>query len=203
MPTGYTADIAKGITFKEYALGCARAFGALIHMRDDNPDTPIPEKLPQDNYHKEALEKALKDLSDFKALSSKDLMNGFLKHKKDTRAYQKKWYTEKKELAKRYANMLTQVKKYVPPTPEHENFKKFMIEQIESSIDFDCGNYADRYKSEIIKIKNLTKAEWYDDTLKGLQWSIDYHKKELAEESARNTGRQKWVDALRDSLKEY
>lgn len=28
MPSGYTCGIEKGITFKEFALGCARAFGA-------------------------------------------------------------------------------------------------------------------------------------------------------------------------------
>ena len=35
MPTGYTDKIKDGITFKEYAMGCARAFGALITMRDN------------------------------------------------------------------------------------------------------------------------------------------------------------------------
>lgn len=27
MPTGYTAEVQKGISFDKYALGCARAFG--------------------------------------------------------------------------------------------------------------------------------------------------------------------------------
>ena len=45
MPTGYTADIQDGkiTTLREYALSCARAFGALIMMRDDPHDAPIAD----------------------------------------------------------------------------------------------------------------------------------------------------------------
>ena len=37
MPTGYTLDLYNGkdITFEEFVLKCARAFGALIDMRDE------------------------------------------------------------------------------------------------------------------------------------------------------------------------
>jgi hypothetical protein len=42
MPTGYTAGVADGtITeFREYALLCARAFGACIMLRDE----PVEEQ---------------------------------------------------------------------------------------------------------------------------------------------------------------
>ena len=45
MPTGYTAPIKDGISFNDFMWGCARAFGALIMMRDDPPGTPIPERF--------------------------------------------------------------------------------------------------------------------------------------------------------------
>lgn len=40
MPTGYTAGILdnKITTFSEFALLCSRAFGATIHMREDDLD---------------------------------------------------------------------------------------------------------------------------------------------------------------------
>ena len=43
MATGYTYPVVEGkITeFSEFALGCARAFGAFMHMRDDNSDAPL------------------------------------------------------------------------------------------------------------------------------------------------------------------
>lgn len=40
MPTGYTADIKDGITFRDFALRCARAFGATIMQRDEDISIP-------------------------------------------------------------------------------------------------------------------------------------------------------------------
>lgn len=62
MPTGYTAAIADGISFTNYAMGCARAFGALIEMRDEPSDAPIPEEFKPSTYHLEELQKAQKKL---------------------------------------------------------------------------------------------------------------------------------------------
>ena len=51
MPTGYTAKIADGQTFEEFILSCARAFGALVEMRDEPADAPIPEEFKPSAYH--------------------------------------------------------------------------------------------------------------------------------------------------------
>ena len=32
--TGYTSKIAQDITFKDFVMSCARAFGALVTLRD-------------------------------------------------------------------------------------------------------------------------------------------------------------------------
>ena len=68
MPTGYTLDLydGKDITFEEFALRCARAFGALISMRDEPIDAPIPERFEPSDYHLKELEKAKKRLKEVK-----------------------------------------------------------------------------------------------------------------------------------------
>ena len=45
MPSGYTEGVASGkvTEFKEYALLCARAFGACISLRDEPLSLEIPE----------------------------------------------------------------------------------------------------------------------------------------------------------------
>ena len=59
MPTGYTAKLMEqGQTFPEFIMSCARAFGALIMMRDDPANAPIPEKFEPSDYHVRALKKA-------------------------------------------------------------------------------------------------------------------------------------------------
>ena len=56
MPTGYTATLMeKGQTFQEFIMGCARAFGALIEMRDSPNDAPIPDKFEPSDYHAKRL----------------------------------------------------------------------------------------------------------------------------------------------------
>ena len=73
MPTGYTADvIEKDISFREFALKCMRAFGALVSFRDDDSSKIITE-VPLSDYHKKALEKAKKDLQLFKEQSPERL----------------------------------------------------------------------------------------------------------------------------------
>ncbi len=59
MPTGYTAGILDGkiTTFQQFAKQCMRAFGATIHMRDDDMDAEITPRTPSDYYSKE-IEKA-------------------------------------------------------------------------------------------------------------------------------------------------
>ena len=52
MPTEYTHYIKDGISFKEFALKCARAFGACITMKEDPMDVEIPKFKPDTYYHK-------------------------------------------------------------------------------------------------------------------------------------------------------
>ena len=64
MPTGYTHPVQEGkITeLRDFALNCARAFGACVTMRDDPSDTPIPGKFEPSDYHIKALKEAKEDL---------------------------------------------------------------------------------------------------------------------------------------------
>ncbi len=72
MPTGYTCDIEKGITFKEYALGCARAFGAFVSLRDEDKDIELPDGFPLDSYHEKELPKARKELAKYQKMTIKE-----------------------------------------------------------------------------------------------------------------------------------
>lgn len=53
MPTGYTDKIYRGEpqTFPEFAARSARAFGALISMRDEPLGDELPKKIEYDTSH--------------------------------------------------------------------------------------------------------------------------------------------------------
>lgn len=72
MPSAYTAPVQDGkITeFKDFAILCARAFGACIDMRDDPLDKPIPEAFsPVTKHYDEALATATNKLAALRAMT--------------------------------------------------------------------------------------------------------------------------------------
>lgn len=198
MPTGYTAPIADGIAFKEYAMGCARAFGALIMMRDEPQDASIPKELKPSDYYKTAMEKESKEL---KELDSMDDLTASIKAEAEYQkqcAYHADEIIKQKELHKKYNEMLAVVCAYESPSLDHDNFKKFMSDQIIESIKFDCGSTYHQRRLESLRL--LTGAEWKASERKRLQESIAYKKSEYQKEIERTNKRNDWLKKLRDSL---
>lgn len=198
MPTGYTAPIADGITFKEYAMGCARAFGALIMMRDEPQNAEIPEAFEASKYHKDAIEKESMELKELLA------MDHATAAEKAKEAHQKHidYHTEQiakdEALAAKYKAMLAEVEAYESPSPDHDNFKKFMADQITESMKFDCSSNYHREALESAKL--MSGAEWILAEKERLEKSMEYHKKHHQEELDRTNNRNEWVKKLRDSL---
>jgi len=60
MLTGHTACIKAGVSFEEFAIGCACAFSAYINMRDDPSDAAVSEEFEPDKYYKDSLAKQKK-----------------------------------------------------------------------------------------------------------------------------------------------
>jgi len=73
MPTGCTAKLmSEGQTFHEFIMQCARNFGALIMMRDDPWDAPIPDKFEPYGYHAKKLIEAREELKRLNNMSDEE-----------------------------------------------------------------------------------------------------------------------------------
>lgn len=194
MPTGYTAAIKDGITFEQYALNCARAFGALVEMRDAPADAPIPESFAPSDYNAKALKRATAELARLKTLTfeqaNAECEAEFLSAKESAA----KRRIEHAELRAKYEAMLAKVEAWKSPTPEHDNYKAFMATQIRDSIQWDCSS---AYDSEP---QREPADVWLKAKLARAASDIAYHAKGHAEEVERTAGRNAWVKALRDSL---
>jgi len=193
MATGYTSAIEKGISFKQFVLNCSRAFGALITMRDDPKDAPIPDELKPTDYHLKALAKAQAELAHLESLSFKGAAKkaeaDFIKALAEYDADRDK----DRELERKYDAMLRQVWAWTPPTPDHQGLKDFMVSQITESIRWDCG-----YNRERPTLK--TPQEWLTKSKESALWSINYHTRENEKEVERCEGRTKWIRDLKKSL---
>ena len=194
MVTGYTADIQKGIDFKTFVMRCARNFGALVMMRDDPMDAEIPSVFEPSSYHKDAMERADSKLIEAKKMSLETAKILSEQEHTDAISSNEKRISEKLDFETKYVTMLDKVKAWTPPTPEHDNIKKFMIEQIESSIEFDCDI---TYNSEPVL---LSPEKWLGEYIDKCAKDLEYHVKEWYAEVDRCKERNEWINQLRKSL---
>lgn len=195
MPTGYTAAIKDGITFEQYALNCARAFGALIMMRDEPSDTPIPESFSPSEYHTEALQSVSDRLAQVRLMSPADADSAAQAEYAEALRVSNARRTEKQELRSKYDAMLAKVIAWQAPTADHVEYKTFMEKQILDSIEWDCRDYNDEPVLQ-------SGAAWLADTIAQLEKNVAYHTREDAKERERTNSRNGWVKALRDSFAE-
>ena len=199
MPTGYTAKIADGITFNEFILSCARAFGVCIEMRDDPMDKPIPDEFKPSDYHAKSISTAKSELTRLRKMTPEQATAKsraeFAKNQQEARVAIKK----NRVLKTKYEAMLAEVEKWHPPTPDHEGMKKFMREQITESIAHDCGG---GYYTQHLKGGPVSGAVWLNAAIARCKRDIVYHTKENREEIARAKQRTEWVRQLRQSLKD-
>lgn len=197
MPTGYTDMIKDDTTFKQFAMRCARAFGACVTMRDDPIDKDIPLFEPS-SWHIEQIKADQKELERISNLSDDDAS---LESKKeyDRKIEEYKEYISKAERTRQnYDRILLSARTWIPPTDDHKELKKFMIDQIESSIRCDCDN--SYYHDKIAAMEVLSGADWKAMKIKELQESLKYHEKHHREEIERVEGRNRWVRELRRAL---
>ena len=183
MPTGYTSKIEDGQSFEDFVLGCARAFGACLDQRDD----PMFDKP-----------KLREELGAFHTMNHEQKLANGNELREEAIARAQKYLNDKIVLKSKYESMRDKVRGWNPPTPDHMNLKTFMIEQINSSIDFDCNvKYA---LDELEKRTKMTAMEYYDEAVSKLEWSVKYHEEEIAKERKRVEESNNWILELYKSL---
>jgi len=196
MPTGFTQLINDGVDFKTFVMRCSRAMGALIMMRDDPDDAKIPERFEPNGYHLREGEKAHKELTRLKSLTTKQIKSEI---NKEFRAAINQREKRTIDIAKQragYEKTLLKVKEWQPPSPEHVEFKGFMIQQIESSIEFDCKIYNEN-------IEKLSPELWISTKITKCLRDIEYHGKKNDLEISMTESRNIWISRLRKSLENY
>lgn len=195
MPTGYTANIQKGISFKEYALSCARAFGALVVMRDESSDCEIPENFEPSCYHLNSSALLEIELAETEALTSDEAEVAALDFFNKKEEYRLKKIEEAALVEKSYKEMLSKVNNWNSPSRDHDKLKEFMASQINESIKFDCGSTY--YNTPT---KKMTGEQWRSMRLESLHKDIAYHVNGYSEEVERTNNRNEWIATLRSSL---
>lgn len=203
MPTGYTAGILDGTTttFKDYALLCARAFGATMHLRDKSMDAEYEPAVPSD-YYLTALERSEEALEKYKSMTDEELIaDAKVELERSLQSY-RNMKQKAQEGADRLTEMLNQANAFVPPTKEHESLKEFMVDQLEKTIDFDGpSKWHDESISKLEKRlssldADVIRAEKVAKAHRDIARATENYQKELKRCADAN----KWVTDLINSI---
>ncbi len=196
MPTGYTAELMeKGQDFKTFVMRCSRAFGALIELRDEALDAPIPEEFKPSTYSSDALARAVGQRQRLEAMSNDERTRFGLREQagliKSLKASLEKDQAENARLN----GMEEQVKAWQPPSADHKELKAFMLEQIKISKHdlIYC-------KASIAEAEKKAPVDFYADAAIRAEQDIAYYTKQLKDDQKRANERTLWVKQLRDSL---
>jgi hypothetical protein len=195
MPTGYTYKIKDGISFKDYALMCARAFGACISMRDESMDVEIPNEFKENDFYYKKIGELHQKYEEFGQYTDLELQSIIDAEYEKKILENKKHIEENKKLKLKYDRMLWKIERWAPPTQKHMDLKKFMKDQIELSY-FDCDNSY----YENVKIIKLNPNQYRYKEMEKIQNDVDYYMKEWIKETERVQDRNKWIKDLRESL---
>lgn len=196
MATGYTASVQDGTTtsFREFAIKCARAFGANILMRDDSMDAPIREYEPN-TWNKERLEKAREAFYAAEQMTLEEAAMELASERERVAKRRTEAQATSDSQRQRYEAMLAKVREWKPPTEQHERMKQFMIEQLTESIRFDCQDMSDWHT-----VKAETPEEFKAQVIEKAVQDMEYHTEEWKKEQLSTRERNEWNKALFESL---
>lgn len=194
MPSGYTSGVADGTVtdLRSFALICARGMGALIMMRDEPINVPIPESFQPSDYHSRRLEESQAWVAELEAMSPDQVKASAEKWNEENEAYRIKLVAENNVRRHRYFSLIAQTEAWKGAP---EGLKDFMLSQLRDSLRFDVSDDPLRYAPEA-----KTHAEWLSHELWEAKRRVQYHTFEHAKEVSRTEERNAWLAQLRAAL---
>lgn len=201
MPTGYTGKIYEGkteVSGKDFIKSCARAFGGLMHMRDEDSDAPwtLVDVDSQIKYSQDSLARSIDRLNKLDAMTDEEIAETIEASYQNQIKENAEAVIKQKDLKARYEKVLKEVEDWQPPTDEHISVKEFAIDQLKKSIDYDC-DYS-YYEKPVTK---QTVEEYKTMMSKILNEGIDRDKKSIKEAVKRVEEKNQWILKLQKSLK--
>lgn len=194
MPTGYTAAVVDGeITeLKPFIMQLARGMGALVMMRDDPHDAPIPERFEPYGYHQRELVKAMARQNELLAMTAEEKQLAANKWNAEIEEVRKNAVKKNEETRIRLNDMIAKVEAW---NGAPEGIKEFALQQLNSTLEFDVSDNPLKYYE-----KPCIVEEWYNSEINKVQNDINYHSNKHKEDIERTESRNQWLAQLRASL---
>lgn len=202
MPTGYTAYIKDGdiTTGKDFLKLCLRNFGIAINMRDEPLSKPVPTQFEPNPYYKKDYEKTVEVRNKYRQMTFDEAKKELIdKHKKDMKSA-KKSLDEFIAEDERYMKIRDEIEKWIPPTSEHENVKKFALNQIDISLNTDIREYYNKELSKDLDVSDEAVYSYMNDINEFYEDDVARAYKRWQEELKRTADKNMWMKQFLDSL---
>lgn len=181
-------DPEKEVTFRDFALRCAHAFGALSHLQEVVLDPMPPEEDP---YFQQRLDRTKERLTRLEGLLAEDIS-------REAEAYnerqQEQWKAEvgrsmrdKRQCRK----MLAEVEAWVPPTEDHVQLKDLMRDQIKTILAMTRSSQPPSI---------LSASQWYTQEISQAKNAVANATQGLQQEKDRVQKATEWILRLKESL---
>lgn len=164
MATGYTAALYEGKdeNLREFLQHLGRGMGAYIRQRDDNPDSP-PKAITVDRYYYDNVAKAIQRMNAVAAMTDGQKVQAFdaerakiIKYNEEQRVHSDDVYYRYQERLRELNNLDWSLQHEQGPVGEFfKGYKKFVFDQMNTSIDHDCGPVYQQTVPESVE-------QWYD-----------------------------------------
>lgn len=145
MPTLYTEFIKDGTITNgaDFLKLCTRNFGIASDLRDEPLSVPTPTHFEVNPYYKQQYEKAVRGYNEIQLRTYEEAKQDIIEaYKREAESY-RRYYKRCVENNKKYLKIKEEILKWIPPTADHEEIKKFALDQIDYCIvsDRDLQSY--------------------------------------------------------------
>ena len=202
MQTGYTDYIKDGkiTSGKDFLKLCTRAFGVAIDLKDESLDVPTPNCFEPHPYYEEAYKESLKSREKIYNMTLEEVKKDIISKYNDNKGIVENILKKYKDEDEKYLKVRKEVEEWIPPTSEHENLKKFCLEQIDMSLNTylykwcekDINKELDTSDDAIREYINILK----DDANKQVKRTYEKWQAELKRVEGKNLWMRQFLDSL-------
>lgn len=186
-------------TFLEFIISCARETEMFSHMKG----MPKKAKLIKREYDKDYIDKlnqGKKNLKEFTQLMPQDYHKKVLISRKEEIDRLQEEKKRKDKIRAEYTELLMEVKGWKPPTEDHIEIKRKMLQGIESGIALECNQtFEDERIAELSEKFNLN--ELFAQQVDKIEDDIKFMKEKVAEDKSIVDYKNRLIDEFVDSLK--
>jgi hypothetical protein len=182
---------------EQFAKKCILAFGATEHMQKDNSESDDYIQREADEAYEKELQEMEKSLDYIKNLSDEEILSNHVSYLSNELEYYKEDLARIRENRSRIEKILEDAKSWEIPSEDHQEFKEFMIEDLEEGLKKGCdeSHHVKRIE-EINEEFKMDANSVRERILKGATEDIERQKKEVETEKQLADDSNAWVEQI-------